>query len=55
MGNNDITLKEWLEDNDWDANSRGIELWVSGAQIPRNLWNETFVGPDADVELIISE
>lgn len=55
MNNNDITLKEWLENHDWDANSKGIELWVSGLRIPRNLWGETFVEPDADVELVISE
>lgn len=50
--NKTISLKTWLEDHHWDANSRGIELWVAGLQIPRDLWNETFVEPDADVELI---
>lgn len=52
--NKTISLKEWLENHDWDANSKGIELWVSGTQIPRNLWNETLVDPDADIDRIIN-
>lgn len=34
--------------------SKGIELWIAGLQIPRNLWGGTFVGPDADIELVIN-
>lgn len=49
-----LTIRQWPRANGYDPAQAGLSVEIAGTQIPRNLWNETFVGPDADIDRIIN-
>lgn len=47
-----ITVRQWVEDNGWDANGEGLEVCIAGLTIPRSQWENVEVEPEAEIELI---